>query len=589
LASADKEQLAADLSAYLDHELDPQRARQIERLLEESQDARRLLAELRAVAESVRDLPRMRAPETLAGRIRRAAERRGASGSHVPAQGVRVLRLVTRVVASAAVIVICTLAGWMMRDRVVTPGRTATDAVARGAPTAEEQAGRIFARNEAAGGSAPPAVTSPKAPAVAMKELKSLGYVGAATRADTELARAPLAGDALSAGGRGGAQTGGSGFTFGAVAAADDTSPVVHVVVAPRDADQFTNTLQLVTEWRQVPLIDGAPIEMVSRGSAGIDRSTTSAQPEGKTEGANIALLSPQEFTVRVSPARVGEALQSLEQRAPQQVQVVMTPNDLTRVQQLAMLEVAAAPLVRPEVAESQPVLQESVPTVALAETPAQERVVARFEREMPESRRIGPGGARGRVTREGVPRGGDVPRPVEVAGGRGAGAAKIDEVGREKGLPETSPSTRQLGDEAVGKKDARPPEPGMGRSGDMGPMISDKRCPRVAEVARPTSELIEQSARAPDDVGRPADEGAAEEEGAVEELPAAGDFVFEQTRELRERMGEAYEAVLDAARHPASSRPAGLGSGSVTLRVTVLSPPVATQPVSTTSSPATP
>ncbi len=59
----------ADLSAYLDGELDAARASEVERWLARSAEARAALDELRAVSRGLRDLPRLRAPAGLADAI----------------------------------------------------------------------------------------------------------------------------------------------------------------------------------------------------------------------------------------------------------------------------------------------------------------------------------------------------------------------------------------------------------------------------------------------------------------------------------------------------------------------------------------
>ena len=109
------------LNAYLDGELSPERTREIERLLKESEDVRRALAELRGVSRDLGDLPRMHAPAGLPESVRRAADRRVGPRQRSPVGGARVLKLFTRIVASAAVIAVCTFAGWALHDRLKPP------------------------------------------------------------------------------------------------------------------------------------------------------------------------------------------------------------------------------------------------------------------------------------------------------------------------------------------------------------------------------------------------------------------------------------------------------------------------------------
>jgi hypothetical protein len=62
---AESDNLDAELSAYLDGELPPERAAAVRAYLEHSPDARRLLAELSAVSDGLRALPQRRAPAGL--------------------------------------------------------------------------------------------------------------------------------------------------------------------------------------------------------------------------------------------------------------------------------------------------------------------------------------------------------------------------------------------------------------------------------------------------------------------------------------------------------------------------------------------
>ena len=69
MAAADFDNLTADLSAYLDGELDSSRRAEVEALLERSAEARRTLADLRRVASGLREMPRASAPDDLVASI----------------------------------------------------------------------------------------------------------------------------------------------------------------------------------------------------------------------------------------------------------------------------------------------------------------------------------------------------------------------------------------------------------------------------------------------------------------------------------------------------------------------------------------
>jgi hypothetical protein len=68
--------MSADLSAYLDGELDPARAAEVQRYLEESEDARRVLAELTTISDGLRLLPRVATSPEFTATLRREVEQR---------------------------------------------------------------------------------------------------------------------------------------------------------------------------------------------------------------------------------------------------------------------------------------------------------------------------------------------------------------------------------------------------------------------------------------------------------------------------------------------------------------------------------
>jgi len=116
VTASERDNLMAELSAYLDGELDSQTSAAVERLLAESAEARRTLEELRAVSRALRELPVQSAPRPLADSvladIRRAAGRvgpaspagaaRGSAATPPPQRTLRTLRIATRLFAVAA-------------------------------------------------------------------------------------------------------------------------------------------------------------------------------------------------------------------------------------------------------------------------------------------------------------------------------------------------------------------------------------------------------------------------------------------------------------------------------------------------------
>jgi len=579
LASADKEQLGADLSAYLDGELSPRRAREVERLLKESKGARRLLAELRAVSQDLRDLPRMRAPELLAEAVRRASESQVKQPRRAPAGRMRVLRLFTRIAASAAVIAVCMFAGWMMHDRMAPPAAIDRPIVAQEARAPKGHAPDALARRALPRERVPADVAAAEAPAVAMAELESPGYVGADQKEDGEHRPSaepqPPADEVLVAAvppAPGMAET---ALTLDVVTSATDVPPTLNVVVTPRDAEQFDAALQLVAAWQQEPSVIAERVAGRADKTTGIARGRGAAPFADAQRVGGLAGLRQQEFVVEVPPTRVSEVLRSLEQQVPRQVQVAMTfsPADLPQVQQMVARPTTAQPPEELQVAESEP-----APAVAASEAEA-------FRSGPPKGR----AGGRGRIVRKPVQGKGGVSGQTEAAerreevpaaNAREARQAEARRTSRDLGFIR-GPERAELDDEqpARAKKDTpvetKRPTP-------------DLRRPTVGEVARPISEAVGQPVAAGELTG---DQGLRGAE-ATAEPPIAGASIREQAREFRDRLGEVYETMLG----PASEAPPGPGTerqrgdrAAVTLRVTVLPPPQSTQPASGTPSAETP
>lgn len=79
---AERERFEADLSAWLDGELDAERAAEVEATLERSSSARRALEELRAVSTRVQALPRVAAPADFEMQVLRHAAGEAARRAH---------------------------------------------------------------------------------------------------------------------------------------------------------------------------------------------------------------------------------------------------------------------------------------------------------------------------------------------------------------------------------------------------------------------------------------------------------------------------------------------------------------------------
>lgn len=534
MAPADQEQLGSDLSAYLDGELSPQRARQIERLLEESEDARRLLARLRAVSQDLGDLPRVPAPESLAETIRHARERQAVERGR-PAGGWRALKLVTRVVASAAVIVFCMFTGWMMHDRLASPAPTERYLVPRSASAPERRSEEALLREEVSGKSVARDVVEAEAPAVALRELRSLDYVGKDVDAEGEPAPSaetfPRDEETLVAARPVRSKLGGHALASAAPALGGDVRTDVSVVVAPNDPDQFSNTLQAISVWQgQTVACAGRMVAPPGREDGGRAGLPAAAElPAAERVG-----LAQQDFIVQVPPAQVAEMLHSLEDQAPEQVQVAMTfkPGDLSRVQRMVMSHDSPDLASESAVTESEPPAREPALAVARA------RGDAAFQARMPEPARTGRPGGRGSVARRAA-------QPQDSLAAREKAGARSRRSGRAGG----GAGDAERAAEALGEPDVSVP---------------DTRCPRAADVARPVSEAIRQQANAEPIAGRGGAGPGVIEEDVAADSSASGASALERVRALANHMDDV-----------------------VTLRVTVLPPPQTTQPASATPPPA--
>ena len=120
LADREPDSLSADLSAYLDGELDDVRRADVARLLADSPTARHTLEELRAVAGQLTALPRLRAPEGLGVALAQQAARRVTSRSRE--RRILSLRIFVRATAVAAMLAIGVFLGYELHGLAPTTG-----------------------------------------------------------------------------------------------------------------------------------------------------------------------------------------------------------------------------------------------------------------------------------------------------------------------------------------------------------------------------------------------------------------------------------------------------------------------------------
>jgi len=231
----ERNNLEADLSAYLDGELDAGRAREVSEYLATSPQARALLEDLRRIAGELGELPRQSAPANLAAVLRDAAARQ--VGAHRPGRAASRWWLVAaQVTGSAALLAACVYVGWLVyAPRSATPSPRSNVVTEGGAQVA-------------LGKDATLGFEAHEAPADADQRLRSLGYADQSQHYGVLHEGNQPGGtvdDKLAA-------TAGSrlGYVQGmpAAPAADRYAAWVRVEINPADEAEFAQALRLLQE-----------------------------------------------------------------------------------------------------------------------------------------------------------------------------------------------------------------------------------------------------------------------------------------------------------------------------------------------------
>jgi hypothetical protein len=288
----------ADLSAYLDGELNAKRAAAVKRHLRGCDACRAVVSELAEVSDGLAELPRMPAPDALDAAVRRRLERDallagGATGRRAPW-----MSMFMKLTGSAALIGACVITGWrVMRS---TPGSTpgvdhlVEAAGERGAASPEETLG--FAKADRPEGqpdadalgalkTEPPAVAL-AAPSPADREIITRLSPGLAELEDSS---APSAETSLPIGWM-----------------ASRPVPDLVIEVQPQTFEAYLGANLVVANW--------------SRSASGV------AEPGA----APVA----REVVLDVAADRANKLVQSLEQQAPGQVLLTGRPAVIAQVQQ---------------------------------------------------------------------------------------------------------------------------------------------------------------------------------------------------------------------------------------------------------------
>lgn len=608
MASADKDKLAADLSAYLDGELSHERARAVEQFLAESEEARQTLSELRAISEGLAGLPRMRAPEGLAEIVRRNAESRALSQEGLRTGQPRVLKLFARISASAALIAACVLAGWTVFEHVSTPAPTGAksdavarytleetdaagvDAVARGHPPehgAQAEGGELRAVGPL--GEAPAIAMAEKSETLEFKARTERALPPAAPADEPVVARADVftAKDKIAAGEPEPGRTE-ERLLASAAPAVMDTPPAVNVVIAPRNAEEYGAALRTVAAWQRTP-------PTAERRAAGyvaseVAKTGKRAPPAAAVETREYGVVAPrqQDFIVEVTPSDFNALLVSLDQQAPGQVQAAVNFNarDISQVQRLVIPTGVAVTSDERMFAEQELTVSEPAAGAARAGGRGGESAAAGGVVAQPSGGRDGPHGRVLRGTAQPI-----VETPVETEETRrGRGAATPARPGDLDA--DASRRLKALG--YVGKSEDA-------AKGEKQPSADEKKgltdVDEAQEASTETPRDKELLGVLADRVGKldTADQGAVHEGMPEARGPQPPPHLIRQfgnlASQLRIQLGRTYETMLGIAlRAEVPQGPPLPEPAPVTLRVTLLPPPpAATQPDSPAPPPETP
>lgn len=238
--------LESELSAYLDGELDAARRHEVQRRLAESEEARALLEELRAISDGLGGLPRHRAPDDLPARLARHAERRLLLGEDGARRRLRRTWWAARVGAAAAVLIACVLVGWRAAERWRSRPVDVAAARERAAlPATPPVAVRVLSDSPAAGGEASgPAIALAAPRAEAQPAETTLATAAQLHEADTADASKPPGTATVVA-----LEAGATDVTALTDEATEDEAASVAIVVRTQSAPEYAAAVAVVAGW----------------------------------------------------------------------------------------------------------------------------------------------------------------------------------------------------------------------------------------------------------------------------------------------------------------------------------------------------
>ncbi|MGE0480653.1 MAG: zf-HC2 domain-containing protein [Phycisphaerae bacterium] len=550
MSNVECRQIEPELSAFLDGELNAERAAAVQRHVAGCAACARQTSALRVVSSTIGELPRASAPVGLSVAVmgeawRRELLRGGGSGRR------RTLYFALRVGASAAMLALVVFASWRLMTPPVyerVPTGVVTPGLGRGAPTSGAAAAKkasdngpgdalesAFAAGRVHTPPAPAAVPArdaagPEAsagvadaptlgtPIVAMKDAGGPNVFAPARRLAGGSIPAPVAESAARDDGDGQAETRGAEV---AAHGGAGTAPI-EVVVNTVDMVQYSNALRVLAA---VSDDDEEPVrpDAVRKDDAERDKSSTLGG------GAVVAKQEPavlRQIVLRGDALRVQSTIDRLEAEAPRQVDVTVNMRWADRDQIGALLNTRAPPdaLLAADAVTTAPALAGG------SNRPRRESTSMGFNALTPIDQ---------------------APQPRGTAGGRGG-----DNTGRAAGRVSATSQPRSVAPDEPGRETARKeaPKPEPTTPGD-----AEERFGASADAAR----------------------GAAPRGARTDSQPRPlAVALMEATGEWLRTLGSQVASAVGIGGVDGVARPNALEPETVMFRVTIVPPPAgATQP----------
>lgn len=366
MSSAECRQIEPELSAFLDGELNAERAAAVQRHVAGCATCARETSALRAVSSAIGELPRASAPLGLSTAVMSEARRRALLSGRDPGRR-RTLYFALRVGASAAMLTLVVFASWRMMTPPVNeraPGSAAAPSRLGGAPVggaagADERAAVAKKALESGPGNASEAVLAAGRVETPASSGAAPVSAPAAPEWDASATGAPIVGTpiAMKDARADAAETARGAGVDDAVRHAGSAAPPIDVVVNTVDMVQYSNALRVLAA---VSDHDAEAIQPEDARNDDAERSKSPAFGGGAVAAKSEPAVLRQ-IMLRGDARRVQSTIDRLEAEAPRQVDVTVNMRWADREQIGALLNTrapadamfaAGAPATAPAVAE---------------------------------------------------------------------------------------------------------------------------------------------------------------------------------------------------------------------------------------------